>query len=202
MILDGTMQWIARTSFMSIDSLKLSNDIVKRIIEINNNDNINLNLNIKKDDEDKDNENKPSSSPSASIDIEFDYKFNIRNLHPDISLAFDIAKLSESFDESEFKNVFTFIDSLNFKTRTNFCNRIQLFLRALFLSKDPSLDCWFKIYQILLSIIKTNDLIAYDFLMTYIYKLANETHPEIQLELLRGLPNFAVSKVFLFFYYY
>lgn len=57
------------------------------------------------------------------------------------------------------------------------------------------MDCWFKIYEVILQIVKVNEGIAYDFLMTYIFKLAHENNPELQLELLRGLASFAVCKV-------
>ncbi|XP_055379538.1 focadhesin [Condylostylus longicornis] len=210
MILDGAIQWMSQTTFIPEDGITLANQLIKAITTPEEKRAI------------------VSGSEELVKVVTSDYKSPIaRYLHPKISLAADFASLAESFEESECKNIFTFVDNLN--TRLSSCSaleelgqnynpaekestnavakgectvevasdfgrKIYLFLRALFLSKDPSVDCWFKIYQAILTIIKANEDIAYDFLMTYIYKLSIEINPEVQLELLRGLPCFAVSK--------
>lgn len=172
MCLDGIIQWMSQTAFIPADGLAIAHQIVRKILDIT--------------------KGNVTSTPVFTNKFE---PVAIRYLHPDIALAFDLAKLVESFDESEDKDVCTFVDTLNVKANTTFCQRLHLFLRALFLSREPSVDCWFKIYQVILEIIKVNGDIAYDFLMTYIFKLAGEHNPELQMELLRGLPNFAISKV-------
>lgn len=174
MCLDGIIQWMSQTAFIPAEGLALAHQVVRKILA--------------------------RGKGTASVEITKVRTSNlkstqVRYFHQDIAIAFDIAKLVESLDESEFKDVFTFVDTLNVKANSMFCQRLHLFLRALFLSHEPSIDCWFKIYEAILEIIKENSGIAYDFLMTYIFKLAGEKQPEIQMELLRGLPSFAVSKV-------
>uniref|UniRef100_A0A0K8W5U7 Uncharacterized protein KIAA1797 n=1 Tax=Bactrocera latifrons TaxID=174628 RepID=A0A0K8W5U7_BACLA len=173
MCLDGIIQWMSQTAFIPAEGLALAHQVVRKILE----------------------RGKETESAEKTKVHTIDLKpAQVRYYHPDIAVAFDLAKLVESFDESEFKDVFTFVDALNVKANSMFCQRLNLFLRALFLSQEPSIDCWFKIYEAILEIIKVNSGIAYDFLMTYIFKLAGEQQPEIQMELLRGLPSFAVSK--------
>lgn len=172
MCLDGIIQWMSQTAFIPADGLTMAHQIVRKILDV-----------VK---------GTAKTKPTHTKDFE---PVGLRYLHPDIALAFDLAKLVESFDDSELKDVFTFVDVLNVKQNTMFCQRLHLFLRALFLSREPSVDCWFKIYEVILDIIKVNKDIAYDFLMTYIFKLAGEHNPELQMELLRGLPSFAVAKV-------
>ncbi|XP_037941942.1 focadhesin-like [Teleopsis dalmanni] len=172
MCLDGIIQWMSQTAFIPPEGMTLAHQIIKKILSLSNN-------------------TSSYESPTRTKELK---PAQIRYFHTDIAIAFDLANLVESFDESEFKDVFNFVDTLNVKSNTAFCERLHLFLRALFLSHEPSIDCWFKIYESLLEIIKINSNIAYDFLMTYIFKLAHEHNPEVQLELLRGLPGFAVSK--------
>ncbi|CAD7014015.1 unnamed protein product [Ceratitis capitata] len=174
MCLDGIIQWMSQTAFIPAEGLALAHQVVRKILGQN-----------------KDAATAVKSSTVRTGELQ---PAQARYFHPDIAIAFDLAKLVESFDESEFKDVFTFVDALNVKANTMFCQRLHLFLRALFLSREPSMDCWFKIYESILEIIKVNSGIAYDFLMTYVFKLAGEQQPEIQMELLRGLPSFAVSK--------
>ena len=175
MCLDGIIQWMSQTAFIPADGLTVAHQIVRKILGV-------IKGTVK-------------TKPIQTKDFE---PVGLRNLHPDIALAFDLAKLVESFDEPETRDIFTFVDILNVKAKSVFCQRLHLFLRALFLSREPSVDCWFKIYEVILDIIKINHNIAYDFLMTYIFKLASEHNPELQMELLRGLPSFAVSKVYIF----
>ncbi|XP_054738993.1 focadhesin [Anastrepha obliqua] len=174
MCLDGIIQWMSQTAFIPAEGLALAHQIVRKIVA-------------------QGKETLPATKTTTVRTNDLP-AVQVRYLHPDIAIAFDLAKLVESFDESEFKDVFTFVDALNVKANSMFCQRLHLFLRALFLSREPSVDCWFKIYEAILEIIKVNSGIAYDFLMTYIFKLAGEQQPEIQMELLRGLPNFGVSK--------
>ncbi|XP_067631315.1 focadhesin [Eurosta solidaginis] len=171
MCLDGIIQWMSQTAFIPSEGLALAHQIVRKILG----------------------RSKETSVPVVvhTNDLQVG---QVRYFHQDIAIAFDVAKLVESFDESEFKDIFIFVDTLNVKANSMFSQRLHLFLRALFLSREPSMDCWFKIYEAILEIIKVNSNIAYDFLMTYIFKLAGEQQPEIQMELLRGLPSFGVSK--------
>ncbi|XP_005181860.1 focadhesin [Musca domestica] len=171
MCLDGIIQWMSQTAFIPADGLAIAHQIVRKILDV-----------IK------------GNAATTPIQTKTFESATIRYFHPDIAMAFDLAKLVESYDDSEDKDVYTFVDTLNVKANTTFCQRLHLFLRALFLSREPSVDCWFKIYEVILEIIKVNADIAYDFLMTYIFKLAGEHNPELQMELLRGLPNFAISK--------
>lgn len=180
MCLDGIIQWMSQTAFIPAEGMALAHQIVQRVQE----------------------QQKPPP-PNDDAPVEFGSHIctkelqpaHMRNYHPDIAIAFDLANLVESFDASESQDVFAFVDALNVKANSAFCQRLHLFLRALFLSREPPVDCWFKIYEVILQIVKVNETIAYDFLMTYIYKLAHEHNPELQLELLRGLATFAVSKV-------
>lgn len=180
MCLDGIIQWMSQTAFIPAEGMALAHQIVQRVQE----------------------QQKPPP-PKDDAPVEFGSHIctkelepaHMRNYHPDIAIAFDLANLVESFDASESQDVFAFVDALNVKANSAFCQRLHLFLRALFLSREPPVDCWFKIYEVILQIVKVNETIAYDFLMTYIYKLAHEHNPELQLELLRGLATFAVSKV-------
>uniref|UniRef100_A0A1B0FPN6 DUF3730 domain-containing protein n=1 Tax=Glossina morsitans morsitans TaxID=37546 RepID=A0A1B0FPN6_GLOMM len=171
MCLDGIIQWMSQTAFIPADGLAIAHQIVRKI------------LNISK-----------GTDHSQSVNTKQIDPLSVKFYHSNIAIAVDLAKLVEYFDESEFKDVFYFVDTLNVKANSAFSQRLHLFLRALFLSRDLSMDCWFKVYQVLLEIIKVNNGIAYDFLMTYLFKLGDEHSPEIQIELLRGLPNFAVSK--------
>lgn len=177
MCLDGIIQWMSQTAFIPAEGLALAHQIVDRVLEQQK---------LPQDD------NTEFATPICTKELQ---PAHIRYYHPDIAIAFDLANLVESFDVSENKDVFAFVDALNVKANTAFCQRLHLFLRALFLSREPPVDCWFKIYEVILQIIKVSESIAYDFLMTYIFKLAHEHNPELQLELLRGLANFAVSKV-------
>lgn len=172
MCLDGIILWMSQTAFIPAEGLALAHQIIRKILDVT----------------------KGNATTEALKTAEFEPCI-CRNFHSDIALAFDLAKLVESFDQSEFKDVFTFVDTLNVKSNSVFCQRLHLFLRALFLSREPSVDCWFKIYEVILDIIKVNSGIAYDFMMTYMFKLAGEHNPDLQMELLRGLPNFAVAKV-------
>ncbi|XP_017471744.1 PREDICTED: focadhesin isoform X2 [Rhagoletis zephyria] len=170
MCLDGIIQWMSQTAFIPAEGLALAHQIVRKILA------------------------QGKETKNFTVHTNDLQAGQVRYMHPDIAIAFDLAKLVESFDDSEFKDVFAFVDVLNVKANSMFCQRLHLFLRALFLSREPSVDCWFKIYEVILEIIKVNSGIAYDFLMTYIFKLAAEQQPEIQMELLRGLPSFSVSK--------
>ncbi|SPP74769.1 focadhesin [Drosophila guanche] len=170
MCLDGIIQWMSQTAFIPAEGLALANQIVQRVVDLQ------------------------QADEGERISTRQLQPAHMRNYHPDIAIAFDLANLVESFDASENQDVFAFVDALNVKANTAFCQRLHLFLRALFLSRQPPVDCWFKIYEVILQTIKVNEGIAYDFLMTYIFKLAHENNPELQLELLRGLPHFAVSK--------
>lgn len=178
MCLDGIIQWMSQTAFIPAEGLALAHQIVQRVQEQQK---------LAKDDA-------PVEFATRICTKELQ-PAHMRNYHPDIAIAFDLANLVESFDASESQDVFAFVDALNVKANSAFCQRLHLFLRALFLSREPPVDCWFKIYEVILQIVKVNETIAYDFLMTYIYKLAHEHNPELQLELLRGLATFAVSKV-------
>ncbi|XP_016947118.1 focadhesin [Drosophila biarmipes] len=171
MCLDGIIQWMSQTAFIPAEGLALAHQIVQKVLDTERSDQEGNIISTK--------QLKPA---------------HMRNYHPDIAIAFDLANLVESFDASDNQDVFAFVDALNVKANTAFCQRLHLFLRALFLSKKPPVDCWFKIYEVILQIVKVNEGIAYDFLMTYIFKLAHENNPELQLELLRGLSSFAVSK--------
>ncbi|XP_030374124.1 focadhesin [Scaptodrosophila lebanonensis] len=178
MCLDGIIQWMSQTAFIPAEGLALAHQIVQRVLQ-------------KTSTEEEAQENQKIETHICTKELP---PAHIRNYHPDIAIAFDLANLVESFDSSEYKDVFAFVDALNVKANTAFCQRLHLFLRALFLSREPPVDCWFKIYEVILQIIAVNENIAYDFNMTYIFKLAHEQNPELQLELLRGLPSFAVSK--------
>ncbi|XP_017040742.1 focadhesin [Drosophila ficusphila] len=171
MCLDGIIQWMSQTAFIPAEGLALAHQIVQRVLDTER-----------------------SEQEGEIITTSQLKPAHMRNYHPDIAIAFDLATLVESFDASDNQDVFAFVDALNVKANTAFCQRLHLFLRALFLSKKPPVDCWFKIYEVILQIVKVNEGIAYDFLMTYIFKLAHESNPELQLELLRGLASFAVSK--------
>lgn len=169
MALDGVIQWMSQTGFIPADGLALSDEIIKTITTS------------------KDSEAIDKTSTDEILET------SSRYLHPEISLAVDIAQLIESFD-TDNDNIVAFVDCLSVKTKPAFCQKINLFLRSIFLSTEPSVDCWYKIYEIILSIIRTNEFLAFDFLMTYLFKLGKVTDPEVILELFRGLPNFAVSK--------
>lgn len=169
MSLDGVIQWMSQTGFIPPDALALSDEIIKTITTTK------------------------GSEAIEKTSTEEILGSSSRNIHPDIALAFDVAHLIESFDVDN-DNIVAFVDSLSVKSKPAFCHKINLFLRAIFLSTEPSVDCWYKIYEMILSLIKSNDFLAFDFLMTYLFKLGKVTDPEVILELFRGLPNFAVSK--------
>lgn len=198
MCLDGIIHWMSQTTFIPDDGIALSHEIIRQILKVTKpTSNTIANEQIE--------DVTPSTPVLSSPHIETSKivgKCFVRNYHPDIAIAMDLAVLVESFDESEFKDIFSFVDNLNLKFNPTFCQRLHLFLRALFLSPEPATDCWCKIYQVIMEIIRVNPAIAYDFLMTYIFKLANEYNPEIQIELLRGLPSFAVSKVNVYGFYF
>lgn len=169
MVLDGIIKWMTHPDFITPNALSIAHSIVKTIVE--------------RDD------NSAQSAPAIK-----DPKLTVTNYHPDISVAYDIAHLTEQFEETNHKNVFNFIDILNTRGDLNLNKQLVSLLRAIFLSKDISIDCWFKVYQLILSIVISREESALSFLMTFLYKLSTEPCPEVQLELLRGLPYFATRK--------
>ncbi|XP_033246201.1 uncharacterized protein LOC117187666 [Drosophila miranda] len=122
MCLDGIIQWMSQTAFIHAEGLALANQIVQRVLDLQ------------------------QSDEGERISTKQLKPAHMRNYHPDIAIAFDLANLVESFDASENQDVFAFVDALNVKSNTVFCQRLHLFLRALFLSRQPPVDCWFKIY--------------------------------------------------------
>lgn len=194
MCLDGIIHWMSQSTFIPDDGIALSHEIIRQILKVTRSNKGKVTNVTEEESKDPPPESEELTVPHIDTQEIVDKCF-VRNYHMDIAIAIDLSLLVESFDQSEFKDIFNFVDNLNVKANTNFCQRLHLFLRALFLSPEPSIDCWCKIYQVIMEIIRVNPAIAYDFLMTYIFKLANEYNPEIQIELLRGLPSFAISKV-------
>ena len=94
MILDGVIQWMSQTAFIPSDGIALAHQIIKKISS---------------------GPNKSTNSINMKISTNDLQNTIVRNYHSDIAFAFDIAKLAESFDQSEYRNIFTFVDNINDK---------------------------------------------------------------------------------------
>ncbi|XP_067002022.2 focadhesin [Anabrus simplex] len=75
-----------------------------------------------------------------------------------------------------------------------FCGKLQLFLSALFVHNFEQIDVRKKSFRILLKLVEQQNDLSGNMLTLILYKLAEETEPKMQLELLRGLTQMAVQK--------
>lgn len=119
--------------------------------------------------------------------------------HPSLAIAFQLAVLSHRIDkdfcEEKTSTLNEFINSVDEPSQLRFGDQIHLFLRGLLLSSKVSATHCTKIWNILLKIVKENQDVATGLLLPVLFKLSREKEPIVQLELLRGLPQFAVIKV-------
>lgn len=175
MIFEGLIPWIANTTFLAVDA---SDDIAALVEFIQAHANTNL-----------------SQSELVTIGNQTDIKY----FHPDIALCHELAILSQRISVNAAQNdnvvLSNFVESIEAPGRLPFCNRIQLFLRGLFLTRWVAGDNWQRILKILVNVVRTNQTVAIDFVWSMLYQLTTETDAWCQLELLRGMTAFAVIKV-------
>lgn len=175
MIFEGLIPWIANTTFLAVDA---SDDITTLVEFIQSNANTNR--------------------PQCEL-VTAGNQSDIKYFHPDISLYHELAILSQritgktgQYDNDVLSN---FIDAIDTPAHLPFCNRIQLFLRGLFLTDYVAGPDWQRILSILGNVVRTNQTVSIDFVWSMLYRLTMETDARCQLELLRGMTAFAVIKV-------
>lgn len=140
--------------------------------------------------------------PSACSKPNYSTHWNgtVKYQHANIAIAYDLAIWSEqllldySFCDVQNPNLVKFI--LQLEKTGKIQQRIQLFLRALLLlpSKIVDDECWFRIWAIVISVVKTNIDVSIDMIYFVLYLLAKECDGKKQLEILRGLSEFALVK--------
>lgn len=173
MILDGLIVWIANFSLVPADGLHGIKELLDFII---NSDSLPL---------------LQSTSNNHSFAVKF--------CHPSLALGFQLATLSQRIDrdlrDGTTNNLNEFVDSVQEPSQLRFGNQIHLFLRGMFLNGNVSPTHCTKILDILLQIVKENEEVASGLLLPVLFKLSREKEPTVQLELLRGLTQFAAIKV-------
>lgn len=172
MILDGLIVWIANFSLVPADGLHGIKELIDFII---NSDSLPI----------------QSTNGNNSFDVKF--------CHPSIAIGIQLATLSQRIDNDlrngETNNLNEFVDAVQEPSQMRFCNQIHLFLRGIFLNNKVSTEHCTKVFDILLKILKENQDVATGLLLPVLFKLSREKEPILQLELLRGLTQFAVIKV-------
>lgn len=174
MILDGLIIWIANSTLVSPDGLHDIKELLDFI--------------LKSDD--------IHSSKVLTATVS---SFNMKFCNPTIWIGFHLAVLSQRCDaechDGTTKYLEKFINSVQAPSQIRFCDHIQLFLRGIFLNSKTSTNNWMKVFGILLKIVDGNQDVAIGLLLPVLFKLSREKVPSAQLELLRGLTQFAVIKV-------
>lgn len=181
MIVDGLLLWIANSFFISFEEILDAEYLIEFIVNENfiETQNTNDKLVIKELLED-----------------------NVKYVQSNIAISYDLAILSERFNEiikcnkdnKKFQLIEQFIINLSLSSYEPFCCEIQLFLRGMFLCSKLPQTIKSKIFKILLNLIRIDETIAIDLLYTVLYKLSREIDSNGQLELLQGLTNFAIVK--------
>lgn len=175
MILDGLIVWIANFSLVPADGLHEIKELIDFII-------------------------KPDNAVDHPTESTNSNQFcNVQFHHPSVAIAHQLAILSHRIDrdihDGDGQNLKQFLDSLQEPSQLRFGNQIQLFLRGIFLNDRLETRFRLQIFEILLKLVKENEDVATGLLLPVLFKLSREKEPSVQLELLRGLTQFAVIKV-------
>lgn len=167
MLVDGLICWLANPSFIGADGLSDAQTIVQHI-----------------------------TSGQYQTTGKVTLPSKVKYFHPDFAFGYDLAVLSEELtDNSDDGRVEDFVESLNKPAQLEFCDKINLFIRALFLWNSTLSDkVYVSLIEILCRIVRRNETVAIDFILPWLYKLSSLHGAVVQLELLRGLTNFAVVK--------
>lgn len=178
MILDGLIVWIANFSLVPADGLHGIKELIDFIINFDCSDSL----------------PKPSAATNSS-----NSSCNVKFYHPSLAIGLQLALLSHRIDadlrDGETKNLNEFVDAVQAPSQIRFGHQIHLFLRGVFLlGKVPPQQCT-KVFGILLKVVKDNQDVATGLLLPLLFKLSREKEPIVQIELLRGLTQFAVIKV-------
>lgn len=177
MILDGLIIWIANFSLVPVDGLHG----IKELIDF-----------IMNSDRKASNHNQTSSSTIVNYS-------NVKFYHPSVAIGFQLAAMSNRIDtditSGKTKALNEFVDSVQEPSQLRFSDQINLFLRGIFLNDNVPPQFCLKIFKILLKIVMENQDVATGLLLPVLFKLSREKEPIVQLELLRGLTQFAVVKV-------
>lgn len=172
MILDGLIVWIANFSLVPADGLHGIKELIDFII---NSDSLPI----------------QSTNGNNSFDVKF--------CHPSIAIGVQLAILSQRINndlsDGETNKLNEFVDAVQELSQIRFGNQIHLFLRGIFLNNKVSTQHCTRVFDILLKIVKENQDVATGLLLPVLFKLSREKEPILQLELLRGLTQFAVIKV-------
>lgn len=167
------IQWIAYPSFVSAATIEDIQELVKYVSD-------DIISNTISSDRPKFN-TKLFSSP-------------IKYYNPEIALAYNTCLLSEKFESSKKKVLLiSFLTNIQY-SNDQFKLRISKVLRGIFLTQNLDLDIWKINFDVLLKLIKADECFASMFLMSVLYKLANDKDPEHHIQLLRGIPKFGVAK--------
>lgn len=122
------------------------------------------------------------------------FSSRIRYFNPDIALAYSITILSEKIMNPKKQVLLgSFIQNMD-SCNIQFSVKISKVFRGMFLMDNMSLDICQLNYKILLGFLKVDECFASMFLMSNLYKLANDKDPDHHIMLLKGIPEFGVIK--------
>ncbi|KAG4067715.1 hypothetical protein HA402_005487 [Bradysia odoriphaga] len=174
MILDGLIVWIANFSLVPADGLHEIKELIDFII-------------------------KSDGQVHLSMEsADSDHPCNVQFHHPSVAIGYQLAMLSHRLDrdihDGDWKYLKEFLDSVQEPSQQRFGNQIQLFLRGIFLNDKLKTRHRLQIFEILLKLVKEDQDVATGLLLPVLFKLSREKEPIVQLELLRGLTQFAVVK--------
>ncbi|KAJ6641283.1 Focadhesin [Pseudolycoriella hygida] len=173
MVLDGLIIWIANFSLVPADGLHGIKELIDFIINFD----------------------KQNSPPKLS---ECDDSCDVKFYHPSLSMAVQISRLSQRIDkgleDGDRTSFNDFLDSIEEPSQTRFCHQIHLLLRGIFLSNKLPPQESIRVFKVLLKIVKENQDVAAELLLPVLFKLSKEKEPIVQLELLRGITQFAIIK--------
>lgn len=175
MILDGLIIWIANFSLVPADGLHEMKELIDFIMKSD------------------------CQAPPPKESLNSNHSCNVQFNHPSVAMGLQLAVLSQRIDRDihngNVKNLTEFLDAVQEPAQLRFGNQIQLFLRGIFLNDKLQTQLRVQIFAILLKLVKESEDVATGLLLPVLFKLSREKEPIVQLELLRGLTQFAVVKV-------
>lgn len=180
MILDGLIiRWANATTFLSADCRNLCQHIITYITS-----------------------SQPQCSPKtiSSSSTQPNWACAGKYQHANIAVAYDLAIWSEQLllqypdGDLKYPNLAKFV--LQLQRSKHIHRKLQLLLRALLLlpSNMVNDDHWIRIWNIVMGVVKKDLSVSIDMVYLVLYLLANESNGRRQLEILRGLSEFALVK--------
>lgn len=122
----------------------------------------------------------------------------VKYFHPAVAFSVDLARHSERVCRDPSRSADWMRDFRCLAdSRPQFCQRINLYLRALFLLETDTVDtedASDDIAEVLLQSVRSSPDASIDTFMTWLYRTLHEPHGGRLLRLLRGLTAFAVVK--------